>query len=158
MNKKAGLAINTIILVVVLAVGIFIGFKFDGNSGELTDLQQENEQLREQVDVLQTDADENKLFEECWYDLVKKYNGAEVSYDYFSVKFKDEKTSEEKQDFAVRYDLTENESFSPPDDWIYLNIPSEANIYGVMCSIQTDAEVDSVDMVVTSLGGNFQGV
>src|SRR3989338_6125620 len=58
MNKKAGLLINTIILAVVLAVGVFVGLRFNDSSHELVDLQEENDNLQSQIDELQNKIEE----------------------------------------------------------------------------------------------------
>jgi len=80
MNNKAGLLISTIILVVVLVAGIFIGLKWSDRSDELVELQEENLQLIEQSGDLQIqveelqqgidEAEDEKLrfCPDAWYD------------------------------------------------------------------------------------------
>lgn len=153
MNNKAGMILSAIILVVALVVGIFVGWKFDDSSNELAVLHQTNAQLESQLD-----KSEIARVQECKDSFMYKYLGAGVSEDYFSVRLNVEKTNEEKNNFATKHELTINTNFSPPRNIIYLNIAEGRDIYDIMCSIKTDSEVNSVEMVVTSLGGNFQGV
>ena len=54
MNKKAGLFLSAIVIVVALAVGITIGMKYNSNSDEIYSLEQENSQLKEKISQLES--------------------------------------------------------------------------------------------------------
>jgi hypothetical protein len=101
MNKKAGLLINTVILVVVLVVGIFIGLRLGDKSDELVQLQDENAGLREQLQKLEelNDAELGK----CVNDFEDAFRNQELADNKIGVVFVRNMSSSELVDFAEKY-------------------------------------------------------
>ena len=131
------------------------------NSGELADLRDENAELREQVENLQTQIGESKIerLQECKDGFAYHHGDAYLSNVVAHVIFDTEKTGEEKINFATKYGLTiPNTDFTDIStiDSVYLNlnIAEGPEAYEIMCSIKFDSEVVSVNMAYSNVYSN----
>ena len=148
MNKKAGLTTSVIILAVALVVGIFLGFRMSDNSEQIVGLQQENDELRLQVEDLQSQVDEfeMKRLGECKDSFITRYENSELVGEVILVVFNNEMLSEDIDNFAAEHDLRVIDWYSSfLATGATFSIPEGSDIFEQMCIVKDDSRVKSVE-------------
>lgn len=111
MNKKAGLFLSAIVIVVALAVGFTIGLKYNNNSNESSSLVEENSQLKEKISQLESQGQEDRKLKICPDEWIN--NQQPIAENNESIN------EEDKQYFILNKERRELEEFDM--NWIIQN-------------------------------------